>query len=284
VDVRRELARVTALDRPWQLLADRHTRAGAVAAGAPGSDEPSLDLSVAVAVVDGRDPGAVPRPQAVAAASGWHDVLLFLAATARVRPVVVDEGLVRTLHWLLQRHRPGSEAGQVRPGVDLRLPPPPPGADAIDAAIWTGAAVRRAEPCTTGSLAVAHAVEVLLLAQADDLPPWYAGRPAPTGDPREVLQTTAAAHLQRCREAEQRWFAVTRALAAAHLSDRMAGPCWAAAAGLPLTNTSYRAAAAIVRPRPISEQQASRDLGALVDAGLLQPTGRTRDRTYRWSG
>ena len=75
-----------------------------------------------------------------------------------------------------------------------------------------------------------------------------------------------------------------RRLTAARLPDRMAGPCWAAAAGLTLANATYRAAAAVVRRRPVSEQQASRDLRALVDAGLLQPTGRTRDRIYRWSG
>ena len=149
--------------------------------------------------------------------------------------------------------------------------------------IWTAAAVRRADPCSTGSLAVAHAVELLLLARADDLAPWYAGRPSPAGDPREVLQATAVAHLDRCREGEQRWFRVARLLAAARLSDRMAGPCWDAAVGLPLTNASYRSAAAAVRRRPVSEQQASRDLRTLVDAGLLQPAGRTRDRTYRWA-
>lgn len=283
MDVRRELARVTGLDRPWQLLVDRHTIAAAVQAGPPlpsGPASSELDLPGAVALVDGRGPGGVP---AAGASSGWHDVLRFLAAAARSRPVVVDERLVQTVHWLLHRHQPGSEPGQVRFGADLRLPPAPPGADGIDAAVWTAAAVRRVEPCATGSLAVAHAVELLLLARADDLAPWYAGRPSPAGDPREVLQATAEAHLERCREGEQRWFAVGRLLAATGLPDRMSGACWDAAAGLPITNASYRAAAAVVRRRPVSEQQASRDLRALVDARLLQPTGRTRDRSYRWA-
>lgn len=276
MEVRQELARVTGLDRPWQRLADRHTLASAVVAGAPGFDDTGLDLAAATAVVDGRDPGTP-------AGSGWYDTLLFLASTARGPAATVDESLIRTLHWLLHRRRPGTDHGQVRPGVDLRLPRPPSGADAIDAAVWTGAAVRRAEPCATGNVAVAHAVEVLLLSQADGLAPWYAGRPGPAGDPREVLQATAAAHLERCREGEQRWFAVARALAAAGLPERMAGPCWDAATGLPLSNGLYRAAVAVVRRRSVSEQQTSRDLKALVDAGLLEAAGRTRDRTYRWA-
>ena len=149
--------------------------------------------------------------------------------------------------------------------------------------MWTAAAVRRADPCWSGNFAVAHAVELLLLAHADGLAPWFAGRPSPAGDPREVLQATAQVHIERCRAGEHRWFSVARLLGGASLPDRMAGPCWDAAAGLPLANASYRAAAAVVRRRPVSEQQASRDLRALVDAGLLQATGRTRDRAYRWS-
>ena len=283
MDERRELARITALDRPWQLLAGRLALAAAVGTGVRLSQGDAIGLTRAVAVVDGRA-AVAGGDRALAAARGWHDVLRFLAAAAAEAPAAVDEGLVRAVHWLLHRHAPELRPGRLRPGADLRLPPPPAGADPIDAAIWTAAALGRADPCPTASAAVAHAVEVLLLSEADNLAPWYAGRPAPTGDPREVLQTTAAAHLDRCREAEQRWFAVARMLAGAGLPDRMAGPCWDAASGLPLTNTSYRAAAAVVRRRPVSEQQASRDLRALVACGLLQAEGRTRDRTYTWAG
>jgi len=285
VDVRRDLARTVSRERPWQLLVNRQAVAEAVREGAALSGA-LLDRPVALAIVDSRGAPASPAVQAVqAVGQAWCDLLGFLAtASDPVRPARVDEGLVRTLHWLLHRTASEADAGRVRPDADLTLPPAPPGADAVDRAIWAAAAVRRAEPCWSGNAVVAHAVEVLLLAQADGLAPWYAGRPAPTGDPREVLHATATAHLRRCGEAEQRWFDVAGLLAAAGLPDRMAGPSWDAATGLPLVNASYRAAAAVVRRRPVGEQQASRDLRAMVEARLLQPAGRTRDRTYRWTG
>jgi hypothetical protein len=280
VDVRRELARTTNLDRPWQLLANRQALARAIIDGAALASS-VVSHAVAVAAVDGR---VVERqPGSGAVAESWNDALRFLAAASGPRPAALDEGLLRGVHWLLHRHVPAAAPGRLRAGADLRLAPPPPGADDVDAAIWTTAAVRRADPFTAGNVVVAHAVELLLLGQADQLAPWYAGRPSPAGDPRMLLQSVATAHLDRCREGEQRWFSVGRWLAGAGLPDRMAGPCWDAAAGLPLTNASYRSAAAVVRRRPISEQQASRDLRALVDRGLLQTAGRTRDRTYRWS-
>ena len=282
MDVRRELARISRLDRPWQLLTSRRTLAEAVCHGVSLSGA-TLDLTVAVAVVDDRRPDG-PAPEGLAAGRSWHATLQLLAATAAAaRPVPVDEGLVRCLHWLSHRHVPAAEPGCLRPAADLALAPPPAGADAIDAAVWTAAALRRADPCPVGSSLVAHAVELLLLARAGGLDPWYAGRPSPGGDPREVLHATATAHLLRCQEGEQRWFGVARLLADAGLPDRLAGPCWDAASGLTLVNASYRSAAAVVRRRPVSEQQASRDLRALVEAGLLQPAGRTRDRSYRWS-
>lgn len=283
MEERRELARSTARDRSWQHLVNRQALARAVCDGAALSGT-VIGIELARSVVDDDLTAGWPAGDA-AVAVGWHDLLRFLAATiVDDRPVAVDEGLVRSLHWLLHRHLPTAAAGRLRPGADFRLVPPPAGADAIGAAIWTAAAVRRTDPCWSGSVAVAHAVELLLLAEADGLAPWYAGRATPAGDPREVLQATAQRHLLECQQGEQRWFDVEHLLESRGLPKRMTGPCWDAAAGFRLTNTSYRTAVATARRRPTSEQQASRDLRTLVDAGLLQPSGRTRDRSYRWSG
>lgn len=284
MDERRELAELTKLERPWLLLANRQALGQAMRLGAALSGV-TVDLPLALAVLDRR---TIERPSSpvdpLAAARSWLDVLRFLAEAADpTRPAPLDEGLVRALHWLLHRNFPTTQPGRVRPGADLSLPPPPAGADGIGVAVWTAAALRRADPCWSGNAIVAHAVEILLLARADGLAPWYAGRPSPAGDPREVLQITAVGHLLRCRQAEERWFAMSRVLGDKGLPDRMAGPCWDAATGLLITNASYRSAAAVVRRRSISEQQASRDLKTLVEARLLRATGRTRDRTYRWT-
>jgi Fic family protein len=59
------------------------------------------------------------------------------------------------------------------------------------------------------------------------------------------------------------------------IDERAAVPVFDAALGLRLTNARYRADA------EVSELVASRDLKRLCDAGLLQPLGERRGRTYR---
>ena len=154
--------------------------------------------------------------------------------------------------------------------------------DPVQGALATSATLREIDPCWAGSAAVVAAVELLLLARADGVPVVAAGRPFTEGDPVTVLDRAARDTLERVDAAEDRWFAVGRALVEHDLPGRMTAACWDAAGGGVLTNSAYRMAVAAARGRPLREQQASRDLRALVDAGLLRPTGATRDREYRW--
>ena len=269
--------------RPWSGLVRRQLAADAVRTGAATSGV-AVPRTAALAVVDGRTADVAVAPVVAAVAHGWADALdLLQSMAASDRTLTLDEGLLRSLHWVLHRRSPTSRPGQLRPGAALPLPEPPAGLGPVETAVWIAGSLRTADPFWTENASVAHAVELLLLARVDRVPVVAAGRGSAVGDPVAALGTAAAALGERLREAEHRWFDVSRELGRRNLADRMAGPCWGAAGGGVLTNTAYRKAAFAVRGREISEQQASRDLKALVDAGLLRASGRTRDRSYRWN-
>jgi Fic family protein len=80
--------------------------------------------------------------------------------------------------------------------------------------------------------------------------------------------------LRRMREAERTWTALEAQVTALGLPERMVSALWDAAQGFRVRNGTYRAAA------DISEQSASKDLRALVEAGLLEAHGAKRGRFY----
>ncbi|MGH8903845.1 MAG: Fic family protein [Egibacteraceae bacterium] len=80
--------------------------------------------------------------------------------------------------------------------------------------------------------------------------------------------------LRRVRETSQLWDLVEDEVRRRGLPDRMIEPLWSAASGIRLRNVSYR------RLAEVSDQTASRDLRALVEAELLEPRGEKRGRFY----
>jgi hypothetical protein len=269
--------------RPWSGLVRRHLAADAVRVGVAVSGL-AIQRTAALAVIDGREPDVTLAPAAAAAARGWADALeLLQVLSVSETAVAVDEGVLRTVHWVLHRRAPALRPGHVRAGVVLAPPAPPRRLDPFDAAVWVGDRLRTVAPFWAENASVAHAVETLLLARADGVPVVAAGRPTTAGKARDVLAASAEAHRRRLAEAEQRWFTLGRELSGRGLPDRMTGPCWDAVGGAVLTNAGYRKAVEAVRGRTLSEQQATRDLNALVAATLLRATGRTRDRAYRWN-
>lgn len=81
--------------------------------------------------------------------------------------------------------------------------------------------------------------------------------------------------LRRAREAERFWQLAESEVEGKGLAERMTAPVHHAVSGLALRNSTYRA----IEP-DVSENLASRDLKALVDAGILQPHGEKRGRYY----
>jgi len=81
--------------------------------------------------------------------------------------------------------------------------------------------------------------------------------------------------LRRSKEAERRWDALDREVRRLGVPERSISALFNAALGYRIRNATYRALA-----EDISELVASRDLRALVKAGLLTPVGERRGRTY----
>jgi Fic family protein len=84
----------------------------------------------------------------------------------------------------------------------------------------------------------------------------------------------AATVARRAAEAMTVWDALDRIVGSASLPDRVTDLLYEAYLGYRLRRSSY------VRSAGIDERTATRDLGRLVDADLLRPSGATRARTY----
>lgn len=104
----------------------------------------------------------------------------------------------------------------------------------------------------------------------------------PTRDAKPWIRFCLTAHyrqartlLRRTEESERRWDALERLTADRGLPDRSIAALFNAAMGARLRNATYRSLA-----DDVSELVASRDLRLLVDAGLLEPHGEHRGRTY----
>jgi Fic family protein len=88
----------------------------------------------------------------------------------------------------------------------------------------------------------------------------------------------AATVARRVTEAMTVWDSLDRIVATVALPERIANLLYEAYLGYRLRRSSY------VKSAGIEERTATRDLSRLVDAGLLQPNGATRARTYVAAG
>lgn len=91
----------------------------------------------------------------------------------------------------------------------------------------------------------------------------------------------ARTHLRRIEETELLWGDCERMAASAGLPERVVGALCDAARGKTLQRSLYRRITALSTAREPSEPGATRDLAALTRAGLLEPSGSGRRRTYR---
>jgi Fic family protein len=104
----------------------------------------------------------------------------------------------------------------------------------------------------------------------------------PAHDARPWVRFSLTAHylqartlLRRSEEAERRWDALDHEVRRVGVHGRSIPALFNAAQGFRIRNATYRTLA-----EDISELVASRDLRALVEAGLLTPVGERRGRTY----
>jgi Fic family protein len=109
----------------------------------------------------------------------------------------------------------------------------------------------------------------------------------PGGDASPWVRFCLTAHyrqalvmLRRIGAFEKMWAATSELVAKSRLPERMIGPLVDAAYGLRIKRSSYLRSVELTHGDPISELTASRDLRALVRAGLFEPFGDTRGRYY----
>ena len=112
------------------------------------------------------------------------------------------------------------------------------------------------------------------------------GEWSPGNDARPWLRFCLTAHLRqaetflhRVRESETLWEAFDQLTATRGLPPRTSAALWAATQGWRIRNATYRS---FLRDdgEEIADNTAGRDLGRLVDAGLLEPRGEKRGRHY----
>ena len=87
-------------------------------------------------------------------------------------------------------------------------------------------------------------------------------------------------HLRRIKATESLWEACERQAALHGLPDRTVGPMCDAARGWRLQRSLYVKVVKWAASDDISATMATRDLAALVTAGLLAPVGERRGRAY----
>lgn len=109
----------------------------------------------------------------------------------------------------------------------------------------------------------------------------------PENDTRPWVRFCLVAHqrqartlLRRVHESEELWDALSRLVTEKHVPERTVGGLFDAAIGFRLRRSTYRSAVLSSEGTELTDLTASRDLKALVDAGLLVPRGEKRGRIY----
>jgi Fic family protein len=90
----------------------------------------------------------------------------------------------------------------------------------------------------------------------------------------------AKTHLRRIEETERLWRECASIARSEGLPERSVGGLVEAALGFRLRNSTYRSILEATAGEEISELKASRELKAMVNAGLLRPVGERRGRYY----
>ncbi len=269
------------------------------------------------------------------ALAGYRDAMTYILQIAQDPAATVDAGLLKSLHFMMLRHRLDKDPGRWRPGEiyvvrestgEQTYKGPP--ADCVpeliaatiaeleesDAPVLARAAMAHlnlvmVHPFRDGNGRMARALQTLVLAREEIRAPVFSsieeylgrntesyyeilgevgqGRWHPDNDARPWLRYCLTAHyhqartqLRRVQETERLYGACARIAEQHGLPERATGALAEVAYGLRLTHSTYKTIMEMTAGETVSGQTASRDLRALVDAGLLRPVGQTRGRHY----
>ncbi|MDQ2910131.1 MAG: Fic family protein [Actinomycetota bacterium] len=291
-------------------------------------------LSDVVATADGEQPMEADEATRQALI-GYREAMTYVLQLSQDGAVVVDEGLLKSLHFMMLKHDLSKNPGRWRPGaiyvrregtgeIVYEGPSPNNVPTLIESALGelenaeAPALVRAAmahlnlmmiHPFSDGNGRMARCLQTLVLAREQIVAPVFSsieeylgrntgayydifartgeGKWSPTNDARPWVRFCLTAHyrqaksvLRRVQAFEAMW-QIALELAREHrLPERCVGPISEAAYGLRVRRATYVANVEITYGERIPDLTASRDLKALVNAGLFDPIGDTKGRYY----
>lgn len=294
----------------------------------------NASLDDVVAAVEG-EPTLGADEETQHALAGYRDAMAYVLQIADDEGLDIDEGLLKSLHFMMLKYDLGKNPGRWRPGAvyvregesgEIVYEGAP--ADEVsgliaelfqdlersEASVVVKAAMAHLNlvmihPFSDGNGRMARCLQTLVLARDSVLAPVFAsieeflgrnteayysvladvgaGAWHPERDARPWIRFCLRAHytqvrtmLRRREEIESLWNACLTATNQKGLPERCAAGIMDTAYGLRLRRGSYRSSVETVTGDEISDLTASRDLKAMVDAGLLAAVGERRGRYY----
>jgi len=294
----------------------------------------SATLSDVVAAADGDAPLEADEATRQAV-RGYQDAMTYVLQLTNDPTAVIDEGLLKSLHFMMLKHDLSKNPGRWRPGdiyvrredtQEIVYEGPPqdliPGliaamireleeseAPALIRAAMAHLNLVMIHPYSDGNGRMARCLQTLVLARERISAPVFSsieeylgrntrayyeiladvggGKWHPESDARPWVRFCLTAHyrqaqsvLRRVQAFEKMWTVATELAQAHRLPERCIGPICEAAYGVRVRRATYRSNVETTYGEVIPDQTASRDLRALVNAGLFVPIGDTRGRFY----
>jgi Fic family protein len=294
----------------------------------------NASLDDVVAAVDD-EPTLGAEEETRQALAGYRDAMTYVLQIADDENLDVDEGLLKSLHFMVLKYDLGKNPGRWRrgpvyvkhgeSGETVYEGAPAEDVSRLVAEMFedlgrdeSSVVVKAAmahlnlvmiHPFSDGNGRMARCLQTLVLARDQVLAPVFAsieeflgrntdayytvladvgaGSWNPDRDARPWVRFCLRAHymqvrtmLRRREEIESLWNACFGIAESHRLPERCAAGLMDAAYGLRLRRRSYRSSAGAATGDEISDLTASRDLKAMVDAGLLIAVGERRGRYY----
>ena len=294
----------------------------------------NASLDDVVAAVEG-EPTLGADEETQQALSGYRDAMTYVLQIADDETLDIDEGLLKSLHFMMLKHDLRKNPGRWRPGAvyvregesgeivyegaaagevseliaELFLDLEQSDASVVVKAAMAHLNLVMIHPFSDGNGRMARCLQTLVLTRDSVLAPVFAsieeflgrnteayysvladvgaGAWHPERDARPWIRFCLRAHytqvrtmLRRREEIEDLWNACLATVDDKSLPERCASGVMDASYGLRLRRGSYRSSVEAVTGDEISDLTASRDLKAMVDAGLLAAVGERRGRYY----
>jgi Fic family protein len=330
---REQLRERVAEPRRWTGTLRRMAFARAVQ-GSNSIEGYNASLDDVVAAVEG-EPTLGADEETQQALSGYRDAMTYVLQIADDETLDIDEGLLKSLHFMMLKYDLRKNPGRWRPGAvyvregesgeivyegaragevsglvaELFLDLEQSDASVVVKAAMAHLNLVMIHPFSDGNGRMARCLQTLVLARDSVLAPVFAsieeflgrnteayysvladvgaGAWHPERDARPWIRFCLRAHytqvrtmLRRREEIEDLWNACLAVVDDKGLPERCASGIMDASYGLRLRRGSYRSSVEAVTGDEISDLTASRDLKAMVDAGLLAAVGERRGRYY----